>query len=161
MAHRPYLGDGSIGKALCQGRGGRRAAASERPLRSHILMGGVFGLTTNATSTPAQFGRCGDSSAPTELAHGLDKPLSCIQNPLLRRQRGHTILRNQWIEHQPAIDTAEYRSFLRKLRSPLFHHQPFAFLTGHRACPPAFMCSSADKSAFHKGDFNIARLIRC
>jgi nitrogen-specific signal transduction histidine kinase len=75
-------------------------------------MGGVFGLTTNATSTPAQFSWFGKSSAPTELAHDLKKPLSGIQDPLLRLQRGHAVLCNQWIEDQSAIDTAEDHSFL-------------------------------------------------
>jgi hypothetical protein len=36
-------------------------------------MGGVFGLTTNATSTLPQFGWFGKSPAPTELAHDLNK----------------------------------------------------------------------------------------
>ena len=42
------------------------------------------------------------------------------------------ILRNQGIKDQAAIDTAEHGHFLREIRSPLLHHQSFAFLASHR-----------------------------
>jgi hypothetical protein len=40
---------------------------------------------------------------------------------------------NQWIQEQPAIDTALDDYAGRQLRLPLFDHQPFAFFTNHGA----------------------------
>jgi len=75
-------------------------------------MGGFFGLTTSATSTPAQFDWFVKLSVPSGLAYELTRTSRCLQHPLFCPRWSHAILCNQRIEDQSAIDTAEHRGFL-------------------------------------------------
>jgi hypothetical protein len=41
------------------------------------------------------------------------------------------VLQHQWVEDQPAIDTATDNQAWRQFRLPLLDHQTFALLTSH------------------------------
>jgi len=71
-----------------------------------VPVGTMSGLdaVVRATSTPALFGRHGKSSMPAEPAGAL----RCIENRLLAASFQGTILGNQWIKYQTAIDATVY-----------------------------------------------------
>ncbi len=109
-----------------QGGCGRRAAASEQPVRSYLPLGRVFDLTTHATSNPSE-----QIDPPTCVG-----PMSARFLSRLRPHMVATILLDQWVDEQTAIETAKDNGTGRYRRLAFLNHQTLAFLTGHRA-PPA------------------------
>ena len=113
-----------------------RAEASKNPqsgLRKENA--GVFDSTTSATSTSVLFSRPGKSSAPAER----EESLRGIKDRGLSSSLYRTILRNQCVQDESAIDTTMDGVVGRQFRSPFFDHEPLAFLTDH--CPPPFLIS--------------------
>lgn len=71
-------------------------------------MGGVFGLTTDATSTPALSGQYGKSAVRTGRAHPFESLLRSIQNCMFGVYLDQAILLDQWIEDQTTVDAPQY-----------------------------------------------------
>jgi hypothetical protein len=57
--------------------------------------------------------------------------LRCVKQLSLLLQMVKTVLHQQRIENQPAIDAPMNDRFRRQFRLPLFNHETFALLTGH------------------------------
>lgn len=57
--------------------------------------------------------------------------LRCVKQLSLLFQMVETVLHQQRIENQPAIDATMNKRFRRQFGLPLFDHETFALLTGH------------------------------
>src|SRR5690242_20694468 len=81
----------------------------------------------SATSTPVPSGGAQVVARAGPGRHALGG----MQRRRRRARSSETVLLNQRVEHESAVDATQYRPARGILRPRLGNHQAFAFLTGH------------------------------